>query len=109
MKSDTVYLEQIKEAITKIKSFTEGFDYDQFVNDQKTQSAVIMQLMLIGELAKKVSKKTQSKIDLPWKDIAGFRDRAIHDYYRIDLSIVWKTIEDDINILEKAIDKYIAM
>jgi len=55
-----------------------------------------MQLALIGELAKRVSDATRQQIDLPWKDIAGFRDRAIHDYYNIDLEVVWATILEDL-------------
>ena len=101
MKNDHVYLKQIIEAITKIMDFTKGFSHEQFSADQKTQSAVIMQLALIGELAKHVPKETRSKIDLPWKNITGFRDRAIHDYYQIDIEIVWKTIQEDLPILEK--------
>ncbi|HZE87052.1 MAG TPA: HepT-like ribonuclease domain-containing protein [Methylomirabilota bacterium] len=81
MKSDLVYLQQIIESVHKIKKFIKGFDQDKFVVDQKTQSAVIMQLALIGELAKRVSKENQSQISLPWKDISGFRDRAIHINY----------------------------
>ena len=108
MKSDRVYLEQIIDSVDKINSFTLGMDYKQFTSDQKTQSAVIMQLALIGELAKRVSKETQSKISLPWKEISGFRDRAIHDYYQIDIEIVWKTIIDDLEILEKIIKSFLA-
>lgn len=108
MKTDRVYIEQMVESVTKIKKFTHGFDQEKFFADQKTQSAVIMQLALIGELAKRVSKETQSKIDLPWKDIAGFRDRAIHDYYQIDLEIVWETITEDLQILEKALHDFLA-
>lgn len=107
MKSDRVYLEQINESVGKIKNFVAGFDYQKFVSDQKTQSAVIMQLALIGELVKKISKPTQAQIDLPWKDIAGFRDRAIHDYYQIDVQIVWKTIQDDLQILEDAVSGFL--
>ena len=68
-----------------------------------------MQLALIGEMAKKISEKNQKKIDLPWKDIAGFRDRAIHDYYRIDLDIVWNTVSEDLTIMENAINKYLSV
>ena len=107
MKSESVYLEQILESIDKIRNFIAGYDYEKFQNDQKTQSAVIMQLALIGELAKKVSKETQSKIPLPWKDIAGFRDRAIHDYYQIDLEVVWTTTQTDLQILEKSLKKFL--
>ncbi len=69
--------------------------------------AVIMQLTLIGELSKKVSQDIKTKIELPWKEIAGFRDRAIHDYYQIDLQIVWQTINEDLNILTDAINKFL--
>ncbi len=107
MKTDRVYLEQIIESVNKIKNFSFGLNYNQFLVDQKTQSAVIMQLALIGELAKRVSDKTQTEIPLPWVDIAGFRNRAIHDYYQIDLGIVWTTIQEDLPILEKAISDYL--
>jgi len=100
MKKDSVYIEQILEASGKIKKFTEGYSREAFFKDQKTQSAVIMQLALIGELAKKISETAKSTIDLPWKDIAGFRDRAIHDYYQVDLNVVWDTITMDLPELE---------
>lgn len=107
MKNDIVYLEQILDAISKIKDFTNGLTHPQFLTDQKTQSAVILQLALIGELSKRISKDTQSQIALPWKDIAGFRDRAIHDYYEIDLEIVWLTTVEDLITLEVAINNYL--
>ena len=107
MKNDRVYIEQILDAVSKIKIFTQNFTYEQFLNDQKTQSAVIMQLALIGELAKHISKETKSQINLPWKDIAGFRDRAIHDYYQIDLEIVWMTITDDLVTIENSLQKFL--
>ena len=103
MKNDSVYLEQIGDCVKKIKDFTKGMDSAQFSKDAKTQSAVIMQLTLIGELAKKISQETRSKINLPWKEITGFRDRAIHDYYQIDLEIVWQTITEDLGLVTKAI------
>ena len=67
-----------------------------FSKDQKTQSAVILQLLLIGEIAKKISPEKRSTIDLPWREIAGFRDRAIHNYFEIDLDIVWQTLISDL-------------
>lgn len=89
------------DAVSKIESFTKGLDASKFATDEKTQSAVIMQLMLIGELSKKISEKTKTIIDLPWKDIAGFRNKAIHDYFSIDIDIVWNTIIQDIPILKE--------
>ena len=66
-----------------------------------------MQLAIIGELAKRISQETQSEINLPWKQISGFRDRAIHDYYQIDIEIVWKTIIEDVVILEKEVEQFL--
>ena len=102
-KSDRVYFEQILDSIRKIRQFVDGIGHAAFLNDQKTQSAVIMQLALIGELAKRVSEATKSDSKVPWKEIAGFRDRAIHDYYQIDLEIAWNTIVLDLKPLEKVL------
>ncbi len=100
MKDDQVYLSQILESINKIESFSDGLSRADFEQDQKTQSAIIMQLILIGEVAKKISDQTKQKIDLPWKDIVGFRDVAIHNYFEIDVGIVWQTLQVDLPILK---------
>lgn len=107
MKSDRVYCEQMLDSVEKIRQFVKGINKDAFSKDQKTQSAVIMQLALIGELAKRVSEVTKTLIKLPWKEIAGFRDRAIHDYYQIDLQIAWDTIAIDLEPLAEALQKYL--
>jgi len=96
MKDDSVYINQMLESVGKISSFTKDLNRDDFFADAKTQSAVIMQLLLVDEVSKKVSEKTKSSVDLPWKDIAGFRDRAIHNYFEIDLDVVWNTLLSDI-------------
>ena len=101
MKDDKVYIQQMLDAVRKIGLFTANMTRASFGADEKTQSAVIMQLMLIGELAKRVSPESKSAIPLPWKEIAGFRDRAIHDYFEIDLSIVWNTVALDLPSLKK--------
>ncbi len=92
MKSDTPYIQQVCDAIKKIAAYAVDMTYEQFCADDKTQSAVIMQLIIIGELTKKISLDTKHQIDLPWKDIAGFRDVAVHEYFHLDLEIVWNTI-----------------
>ncbi len=100
MNRDTAYLAYMCDAIRKIELFTDGMSSDAFFTDEKTQSAVMLQLMLLGEMAKKVSDATKVSIALPWKEIAGFRDRAIHDYYAMDLGIVWDTVIQDIPLLK---------
>jgi len=92
MKDDNVYIELILDSIKKIETFLEEFGKEKFLEDQKTQSAVILHLALIGENSKKISEETKSKINLAWKEIAGFRDIAVHDYTNLKLDVVWDTI-----------------
>jgi uncharacterized protein with HEPN domain len=106
-KDKTVYLRLIIDSINKIKSFVDGFDLESFSKDNKTQSAVIMQFQIIGELSKKVPDNIKDEIDIPWKQIAGFRDIISHDYFSIDTDLVWRTIEKDIPQLEKHILLYL--
>jgi uncharacterized protein with HEPN domain len=105
MKDEKVYIEQMLDSVSKIEAFTCDMKKDEFMKDSKTQSAVIMQLTIIGELVKKISEKTKKSSALPWKEIAGFRDRAIHHYFGMDLNVIWDTIVMDIPILKTELAK----
>ena len=83
-KSDDVYRRQIVDAVAKIESFVASLDRDAFLASEVVQSAVIMQLAVIGELSKRSSDEFKKRVFLPSKQIAGFRDRAVHDYYQLD-------------------------
>jgi len=91
------------DAIGKIRRFTAGTDRPAFLANELVQSAVLMQLVVIGELSKKVSDERKTGVDLPWKQISGFRDRVVHDYYEVDLEYVWLTVQNDIPDLERAL------
>jgi uncharacterized protein with HEPN domain len=106
MKVDKLYLDQILDSIRKIESYTSGYGKGEFIEDEKTQSAVILQLTLIGEISKKISEETKKIINLPWKQIIGFRDRAIHNYFEVNLNIVWDTITDDLPVLKTGLQKF---
>lgn len=105
MNRDALYLDRIRDAIGKIERFTAGIDEVSFATDEKTQSAVILQLILIGEMAKRVSEETRAKIAIPWKEITGFRDRAIHDYFDMDLDVIWQTTRSDVPELKERLAK----
>jgi len=92
MKDDTVYIELLLGAIEKIETYIGSDDYDTFSKDDKTQSAVIMQLHVIGELAKRVSHDTIAVVDAPWKAMSGLRDVIAHQYFGVDLHEVWNTV-----------------
>jgi hypothetical protein len=88
--------------IEKIERFVSGKGAHDFAEDELLQSAVVRQLEVIGEAAKRVSEERRSKNpEIPWKDIAGMRDKLIHHYFDIDLNVVWKTITDDIPKLKR--------
>jgi len=84
-------IEDIIESGQKILDYTEGFSFDDFVNDGKTVDAVIRNFEIIGEAANRLPddfKETTSEID--WHRIRGFRNRIVHDYFGIDYTIVWE-------------------
>lgn len=105
MKNDQVYIDQILDSIRKVELFVDGVDKQKFLIDALVQSGIIMQLTLIGEISKKISNDLKEKIDLPWKDIAGFRDKAIHNYFDINLDVVWDTIIIDLPQLKEGLQK----
>ena len=107
MNRDQAYLQHIVDAVDLIQGFTAGVTREQFDANREKQSAVILQLTLIGEMTKRLSEKSRTEIDLPWKDIAGFRDRAIHDYYTLDLTIVWSTAMHDIQVIRERVEAWL--
>ena len=93
---DALYLGHIRTAIADIRNFTaEGAAH--FKVDRKTQSAVIRQLEIIGEAVKNLSATlTASEPDVPWRLIAGTRDRLIHAYFSVSLDAVWSMVKQDL-------------
>jgi uncharacterized protein with HEPN domain len=90
-RGDRELLSDIRGAIERITSYLSGFDYDSFLNDNKTQDAVMRNLEILGEATKNLSEAVRTRsIDVPWKNMAGVRDRLIHDYFGVNLDIVWQ-------------------
>jgi uncharacterized protein with HEPN domain len=104
IKSDQVYLEHILESIRKIDVFINGLTKSEFDQNAMIQDAVIRNFEIIGEATKKISKQfTKSHPNIPWQDMAGMRDKLIHDYLDVDLDVLWKTVEVDIPLLKEMI------
>ena len=98
------YLEDISGAISDIYTFTQGMSADGFMADKKTVNAVIRSLEIIGEATGKIPKGVCRRYpDVPWDEVIGMRNRLIHEYFGVDLDIVWQTIKDDLEPLETAI------
>ena len=98
------YLEDILDAISKIANFIEGMTFDQFAKDDKTAYAVIRALEIIGEATKHIPEHVRkSNPKISWREMAGIRDKLIHDYFGVNLEVVWKTATDDLPKLEPEI------
>ena len=94
---DTAYLKHILDAISRINEYIQNLDHDKFMINNLIQDGVIRQLEIIGEATKRLSKDfTQRYPEIPWKDIAGMRDKLIHGYFGVDLDAVWDTAKKDI-------------
>ena len=97
MPRDVATVLDIVLAARRIQRFAAGFSRETFLDDEKTQSAIVHQLLLIGEGVKRLSDAFRAKHpETPWRDIARMRDRLIHHYDAVDLDEVWKTVETDI-------------
>lgn len=84
------YLNDIRDSINDIEEFTKNISYDDFYADKKTNYAVIRSLEILGEAAKKIPNHIRDEYkNIPWKKIAGMRDVLIHDYFGVDLRMVW--------------------
>ena len=82
---DKNYLADIQEAIQRILAYTEGLSYEPFLEDRKTQDGVIRNLQVIGEAVKKLSPSLRNAHpQLPWREMAGMRDKIVHDYFGIN-------------------------
>ena len=98
------YLRDILDAIISIKEFLEDVDYESFRKDKKTQYAVIRALEIIGEASKKVPIEVRDNYAaIPWRSITGMRDKLIHDYFGVDIEVVWNTANEKILSLENEI------
>jgi len=99
---DSTYLVHISEAISRLKKYTGKMTKDDFLSNELVQAAVIRELEIIGEATKRLSDDfKRCHADVPWKQIAGMRDKLIHDYFGVDLDAVWETVVKDIPMLRK--------
>lgn len=94
MRDYKLYIKDILEAIESIEKFVKGMNFDKFIKDDKTSSAVVRKFEIIGEATKWVSNEIKQKYpQIPWKEMAGMRDRLIHLYFGVDYKLVWETIK----------------
>ena|ERR1700690_1144423 len=98
------YLNDIVECINDVKSFIDGMTYKEFSLDKKTINAVVRSIEIVGEAAKHIPKTVRDKApDVPWKDIVGMRNKIAHEYFGVDIKIVWDTAKHYLPKLKKKV------
>ena len=99
------YIQDIIDAINNIEAFVQDLDYEHFATDTKTSFAVVRAIQIIGEAAKNVPPDVRVQYpEIPWKVMAGMRDKLVHEYWGIDLETVWKTLKEDIPPLKPLLE-----
>ncbi len=97
MDRDSEYLLDILSSARMIRTYIEGVVMDEFLRDTKLQDSVIRRLEIIGEAAGRVSPEFQEKHpEVPWSEMRGMRNRMIHRYDDVDMTIVWHTAQEDV-------------
>ncbi len=103
-RSTNLLIKDIKAAILKIKRYTHELDFDEFVEDDKTIDAVIRNFEIIGEAANRIPDDYREKhSEIDWFRIRGFRNRIVHEYFGVDLGVVWTIISDYLDDLDSNI------
>ena len=102
----TDYLQDILEAATKARQFVKDVDFEAFRANEEKVFAVIRALEIIGEAAKNIPKSIRGRYtEIPWEDIVGMRNKVIHNYFGVDLQVIWKTLHEDLPPLQVAVAK----
>jgi uncharacterized protein with HEPN domain len=103
VKDDRVYLQHIRDALDDIAAYC-ACGREVFMADRMRQDATLRKLEIVGQAVKNLSEQTKSRQpETPWKPIAGLRDKVIHDYFGVNLDIVWAVVEQDLPVLRVTI------
>jgi len=99
-----LYLSDMLDSDGAIQEFVKSLSFEEFCNDRKTYSAVIREFEIIGEaVGKLIGELDQEHPEVAWQDIKDFRNLLIHEYFGVDLEIVWRIVQDDLPVLMETV------
>lgn len=106
-RDDSLLLDMLN-AARKIRRFVAGMTEDDFKASELHQSAVLREIQVLGEAARQIGDDRKANLtDIPWRAIAGMRNRVIHEYFRVDVDVLWTTINTDIEALINQLEPHI--
>uniref|UniRef100_A0A7C6EBF6 DUF86 domain-containing protein n=1 Tax=candidate division WOR-3 bacterium TaxID=2052148 RepID=A0A7C6EBF6_UNCW3 len=101
-----LYLEDILESIKKIRNYTKGMSFAEFAKDEKTIDAVVRNFEIMGEASKQLPQEIKNKhSEIEWKAMIDFRNVIIHEYFGIDLKIMWDIIKNELPPLARKLKR----
>ena len=107
-RTDAELLGDIREAIQRVRDYTAGMDYTEFAAGTKTQDAVVRNIEIAGEAAKHLSEQVRRRYPhMPWKQMAGARDRLIHHYFGVNIDIVWQIADAELPMVQSILERIV--
>jgi len=105
-KNHSIFLEHILQSIDLVEEYTSGKTKDDFLKSVPLQDMVLRRLEIIGEAVKNIPEEIRQKYsDIPWRKIAGMRDKLIHRYFMVDIEFTWGVVKKDLPPLKEQISK----
>ncbi|MDH7577976.1 MAG: DUF86 domain-containing protein [Bacillota bacterium] len=112
MKSKRVYTDYLRDMIEyagKAVQFMQGVAFNDFQGNDEKIFAVVRALEVIGEAARHIPRSLRDKYpQVPWRKIIGMRDKVVHDYFGVDLEVVWRTVHEELPKMQKAVSQVLA-
>lgn len=108
-RDEALYLRHILDAIARVEEYLQGLEEPAFSRNTLVQDGVIRQIEIIGEATRRLSTALRDRYPgIPWQDIAGMRDKLVHDYFGVDMEKVWLTAKDDLPTLKTEVQRILA-